>query len=96
MLCFIIFQQSEGKVPEIWAKGEDLRVPPVRRNNGAGSIDIPASTGPGKHYPYGPTCEFNGKEIPCMCFASEHGGITGEILVQILTKLDELDDFPRK
>ena len=51
--------------------------------------------GPGNYFPNGPTCEHNGKTIPCATFVSESGGITAEILVSILQILDGLQVFSR-
>ena len=50
--------------------------------------------GPGKYLPKGPTCIYNGKTIPCATYVSESGGITADILVAVLTVLDELDTSP--
>ena len=49
--------------------------------------------GPGKLFPGGPTCEFEGKEIPTMIRYSEKGGITNEILTDILHTIDSLNVF---
>ena len=38
---------------------------------------------------------YNRKEIDCLTFASPSGGITGEILVKVLSYLDEAGIFPR-
>ena len=46
--------------------------------------------GPGKVFPGGPTYKFNGKTIPSFVTKSESGGITSEILVQILEHLDKM------
>ena len=51
--------------------------------------------GPGKYLPWGLTCIYNGKTIPCATYVSESDGITADILVAVLTVLDELDVFPR-
>jgi hypothetical protein len=51
--------------------------------------------GPGKQYPGGPSCIFNGKEIPCMVELSPGGGMTGKILTNIFKTLDELQVFER-
>ena len=48
-----------------------------------------------KAYPFGPTCTYNGKEIPCLVYGSPHGGITGPILVSVLAEFDARDIFPR-
>ena len=51
--------------------------------------------GPGKFHPGGPKCMHNGKEVECLVYASESGGITGDILVDILTYFDSIDLFPQ-
>ena len=51
--------------------------------------------GEGRYYPGGPTCKYNGKVVDCLTFISESGGITGDILVEILTYFDQIDLFPR-
>jgi hypothetical protein len=48
-----------------------------------------ANVGPGKAFPGGPVCDFNGKKIPPLVTNSESGGITPEILVRILKHLDK-------
>ena len=44
--------------------------------------------GSGKAFPTGPTCEFQGKTLPMLCQWSEGGGISGEILTNILKRID--------
>ena len=44
--------------------------------------------GPGRPFPGGPVCDFNGRKIPSFVTRSESGGITPEILVEILQHLD--------
>merc|ERR1712038_834958 len=53
------------------------------------------NSGKGKAYAGGPTCEFNGKEIPCLIHYSENGSITSEILTDILETLDVIDVYDR-
>ena len=43
--------------------------------------------GKGNVFPGGPTCEYNGKQIPVFVTNSKSGGITPEILVDILKHL---------
>ena len=52
--------------------------------------------GDGKLFPGGPTCLFKGKEIPCMVRYSTGGGITPEILTDILRTLDKLGVFEKE
>jgi hypothetical protein len=53
------------------------------------------NTGPGKLYPNGPTCQFKGKEVPCVVCNTENGSITSELLVSFLKHMDALNLFPR-
>ena len=52
--------------------------------------------GTGKFHPGGPKCKYKGKEVDCLAFATESGGITGKILVEILTYFDAIELFPRR
>ena len=57
--------------------------------------DLHKHTGKGKLYPEGPTCVVRGVVVKCFVTCSPEGGITPEILVEILTYLDSLNIFPR-
>jgi hypothetical protein len=46
--------------------------------------------GKGKQYPGGPSCFYEGKEIPCMVEFTPGGSMSGEILTKIFTTIDEL------
>ena len=91
--CVVIFKCSSSELPRDWKTGIDVTVDPVRDEHG--KIDLKLNLGKGKYYPEGPQCNFNGKVVDCLTFCSESGGITGDILVQILQYFDELDLFPR-
>jgi hypothetical protein len=52
--------------------------------------------GEGKLFPGGPTCMYKGKEIPCMVRYSTSGGITPEILTDIVRTMDELGVFEKE
>ena len=39
-------------------------------------------------FPCGPTCSFNGQEIPCFCRWSPNVSVTSEILKEVLETLD--------
>ena len=91
--CVIIFQSKTGEVPFDWRMGIDAIVNPIQ--NGKGEITISHNIGAGKFYPGGPKCKYKGKEVDCLAFATESGGITGEILVEILTYFDAIELFPR-
>ena len=51
------------------------------------------NTGKEKRYPGGPTCSFQGKEVPCLTRWSPKGSITSDILIDILSTLDHLKLF---
>ena len=51
------------------------------------------SQGPGKRFPGGPTCVFQGKDIPCMVRFTQSGSITSAVLRDILVSLDEIGVF---
>ena len=48
-----------------------------------------------RKFPGGPTCTFQGKEIPCLTRWSPKGSITAEILIDILATLDHHGVFKR-
>ncbi len=51
--CVVIFQLDSPEPKMEWGKGIDIKVEPVRQNDG--EIDLIASCGTGKHYPGGPS-----------------------------------------
>ena len=57
--------------------------------------DIALNCGDDKPYPFGPSCLFKGKKVPCYCCCSESGSINGTILKDMLAYLDSLDIFDR-
>ena len=46
-------------------------------------------------YPGGPKCNYNGKLVDHLTYILESGGITGDILIEILKYFVETDLFPR-
>jgi hypothetical protein len=95
VICVVIFQGKSTDIPSHWVSGIDTRVEPVRESDGSIKIDGECNFGEGKYFPGGPTCTYRGKTIPCATYITESGGISGEILVNILRTLDDLDVFPR-
>ena len=73
-----------------WAHGIDIKKQPFRNEHG--EITQIENLGPGNFYPGGPACIFNGKKIDC---SSKSGGITAEILVNILKYFDSREIFPQ-
>ena len=48
-----------------------------------------------KRHPQGPMCSFNGIDVPCFCCCSENGSITAELLVDMLSVMDNKKLFDR-
>ncbi len=92
--CVIIFQHKEEEVPVTWKTGIDITVENPLRNE-KGEIDLELNIGQSKYYPEGPKCKYRGRDVECLTFASESGGITGAILVKILEYFDTLQLFER-
>ena len=51
---------------------------------------------PGKYFPGGPKCTFNGCDIPCYVTASPKGSITSVILADMLKWIDGIGVYPRR
>jgi hypothetical protein len=43
----------------------------------------------------GPTCQYNGEDIPCFVCCTHNASITSELLVQIMKMIDKRNVFPR-
>ena len=89
--CVMIVQSETGEVPSLWRQGQDKLVDLIR--DADGNVTLEANMSEGKAYQGGPACKYSGKLVPCLTYASKSGGITGEILVQILKEFDTLDLF---
>mmetsp|Transcript_25354 Transcript_25354/g.42135 ORF Transcript_25354/g.42135 Transcript_25354/m.42135 type:complete len:173 (+) Transcript_25354:316-834(+) len=59
------------------------------------NFSMRSNHGPGKRHPGGPTCIFRGKEVPAFVCCTTKGGISSELLMQMLKRMDNLDLFPR-
>jgi hypothetical protein len=93
--CVLIFQSDAADIPIGWKFGID-----VTATTGVDiTVDdgefLDGQVGTGKLMPQGPTCHVNGVDIPCYDTHSPHGGITSQILADVLGFLDSLEVFPR-
>jgi hypothetical protein len=95
VLCVVIFasEKTNGVIAN-WAEGIDIMVDPVKDEQGE-IILSEVNFGEGKYFPSGPTCCFRGKRIPYLPLSSPSGGISGELLVEILKWLDTNEVFER-
>jgi hypothetical protein len=91
IMCAIIASGKTMK-PEV-VTGLDLFATKI--GNETDDYFILNNTGSGKLYPNGPTCQFKGKEVPCVVCNTENGSITSELLVSFLKHMDALNLFPR-
>ena len=89
VMCILII---EGKNPKgnIEA-GIDISVTPVGDNKNRNFIFD--NSGPGKYYPGGPECMYNGKKVPAFIRWHESASITKNILVEALQTLDSYNIF---
>jgi hypothetical protein len=94
VLCVVIFASPRCKLEAGWAEGMDAFVRLVRNEQDEILLDT-INFGEGKFFPGGPTCHFCGKVIPYLPLVSPSGGITAELLVQILQYLDDLNVYER-
>jgi hypothetical protein len=98
VLCVVIFASERNAIPENWVTGIDIQKVPVMEemeNNSVVASD-PSNFGKGNYFPYGPTCNFLGKDLPCLPLCSPSGGITADLLVSILKYIDDHNIFVRK
>ena len=91
VMCIVIF--AGNKEHAIVETGLDLSAPTIGSPNDADFVE--KNSGKGKRFPGGPTCQFKGKTIPCLCRWSKKGSITAEILRAILATLDHLKVYDR-
>ena len=83
VMCAIIF--AAKRMDGAWALGLD----PDAEWHGD-EKNIMGNAGRGKRYPMGPSCIVNGITVPAYCCCSENGSITAELLVKMLSAIDEL------
>ena len=98
-MCIVIFSGVErnllmesGVDTSLFGDGKDLDLDSVQDN----LEFFRKNYGEGKIFPGGPTCEYNGKVIPCMIRYSPGGGITPQILTDILKTIDSLGVFDKE
>ena len=88
VMCAIIFPGHELTSEQ--HLGVDIQFPMVD-----GDFSMRANSGSGKRFPGGPKCSFQGKEVPAFICCSPKGGITSELLKEMLERMDSFNLFPR-
>ena len=89
VMCVVIF--SGTKRAPLTEMGLDLTADVIGNVGDCNFFEN--NSGTGMRFPGGPSCEFKGMTVPCLCRWSEKGGITTHILVDILSALDSLQIF---
>jgi hypothetical protein len=51
------------------------------------------SSGVDRMFEFGPTCTFNGSQVPTFITCSKNSSITSQLLTNLLSKMDELELF---
>ena len=91
-VCCVVIMEGKRLAPEDLT-GEDIMA--------SNDVDDVASWldktnhGPGKRFPGGPTCEFRGKVIPAFVTFSDSGGVTSQILKDVLKHIDKCGVYRR-
>ena len=90
VMCVIIF--SRKREIKLYETGMDVF---TKKEGSVSDDNYLKNSGKVKRYPGGPTCRFQGVEVPYLARWSKKGSITSEILVNILKTLDHLGVFDR-
>ena len=88
VMCEMIFS-AHNLTPE-QQLGYDIRADIVEND-----FSMRANHKPGKQYPGGPICRFNGVDVPVFICCSPRGGIISKLLAQMLQRMDQLNFFTR-
>jgi hypothetical protein len=89
-MCAIILK-SDKKIEDIpvnWKLGIDVTKNMVSGETNVESYSININNGV---MTGGPTCRFNGKELPCFACVSPNASITSELLAQMLEQIDSFN-----
>ena len=92
-LCCAIVYSSQVEDVDVAIR---MGIQPWCEINGEGVADLEAnSNGVEKFFPFGPTCFYKGRKIPCFIGSSENGSITSNLLTSMLAFIDENAKFDR-
>jgi hypothetical protein len=92
LMCVIIIDSKQHNV--LVETGIDLESREKKNRSDEDELEYFLNNlGENKQYPGGPSCTYQGTEIPCMVKFSEGGGMTPSILTEIFETLDQLKIF---
>jgi hypothetical protein len=89
VLCVIIVTGKEYSFAI--ESGIDYDVDPI--GNVEDEDCFEKNVGEGKYFPGGPTCNYKGTKVPFILTFQESGGMTGQILIDVLKHMDALNLF---
>lgn len=95
VLCVVIFAGEKELMHGHWTSGIDITFRPLLDEEGV-ILLTEDNFGEGKFYPGGPRCMFRGKRIPYLPLVSPSGGITSDLLVEILKYCDNNNIYERR
>jgi hypothetical protein len=101
-MCAISIAASKLKVTDVMGfnplskdaedvSSDDMKV----LEDGIEKMKYEHSNGVYHMFPFGPTCSFNGIEVPTFVTCSKNSSITSQLLTNILFKMDDLALFDR-
>jgi hypothetical protein len=93
VLCVVIFQSESQEIPFNWISGIDTFATAIDDDD-KGNWLRKNSDGVGKRMPYGPCYKVGEVDVPAFVTVSQPGGITGQMLADVLEYLDKLGVFP--
>lgn len=89
VMCVVIIQGKTRNI--LFETGVDLDADAIGEKKDEEDYEFFLNNiGKDKLYPGGPTCNFKGKDVPCMVEFSDSGGITSSILTKIFQTIDTL------
>lgn len=94
VMCAIIMKSDGGLIPTNWKTGVDVAKLGGTFATQTDEEFLRNQTADGC-LSGGPTCHYRGVDVPCFVCCSPHGGITSELLVEMLKVMDGLNLFPR-
>lgn len=96
IMCVVIFEGKERNLmmESVIDPFHSMYDEYMHTTNSASSYeDFVGNFGPGKLFPGGPVCKFEGHSIPTMIRYNEKGSIASDILTNILKTIDNIGIF---
>jgi hypothetical protein len=97
VMCAVILKSEKDieKLPLTWKMGIDITKDLQTGETGFEVYERNGEENGGGAMIGGPTCYFNGKYLPCFVGCSPKASITSELLVQMMSMIEDSGAFPR-